>query len=223
LLASHPHIPSQQQEKDLGYDVELQIQQTFYIRSIFLQHKVAHHGFAKAGRNARFFDAHPGSGGCYYRFPVDTDQHNTLVRLGRRRGDAYYCAPRFLSRAQLERHFRADQIATESVWLDPTQVGVIGDADRHHVTYSPGGAPAYLHSDARSFERVYVPSSDLPPLKETAVSLDFVGSFSVELTELTAESKFAKLIPKRFDRLRPVQRIQYLLGQVYEVSWILLP
>ena len=42
LLASHPYLPSQNAEKDLGYDVEFEIRTRRFTRSIFLQHKVAH-------------------------------------------------------------------------------------------------------------------------------------------------------------------------------------
>ena len=41
LLATHPHIPSQRAEKDLGYDVEFKIIDGKFTRFLFLQHKVA--------------------------------------------------------------------------------------------------------------------------------------------------------------------------------------
>src|SRR6185295_4594947 len=50
LLATHPHIPSQQAEKDLGYDVEFQIDNGSFTRSLFLQHKVASFAERKAGK-----------------------------------------------------------------------------------------------------------------------------------------------------------------------------
>lgn len=80
LLASHPNIPSQREEKDLGYDVEFRIQQSQFTTSIFIQHKVSSFAEVKAGRNAKFYDAH---GGPYFRFSVDNDQHNTLCELSR--------------------------------------------------------------------------------------------------------------------------------------------
>ena len=92
MLATHPHIPMQNAEKDLGYDVEFEINKGGFVRSLFLQHKVASHASVRAGRNAKFFDHH---GGEYYRFPVDNDQHDTLCHLSATKGDAFYCAPRF--------------------------------------------------------------------------------------------------------------------------------
>lgn len=40
LLAAHPTLPSQRQEKQLGYDVEFKIKNGSYCYSLFLQHKV---------------------------------------------------------------------------------------------------------------------------------------------------------------------------------------
>jgi hypothetical protein len=130
LLASHPHIPSQREEKDLGYDVEFRIQHGQFTTSIFFQHKVSSFAEVKAGRNAKFYDAH---GGPYFRFVVDNDQHNTLCELSRNRGNAYYCAPRFHLRHELEAHFRAPSIGNNSLLLDPLDVEEIADDDHHYV------------------------------------------------------------------------------------------
>ncbi len=82
LLATHPHIPSQNAEKDLGYDVEFKIHEGNYTRSLFLQHKVSSYAEVLAGRNAQFYAAH---GGPYFRFVVDNEQHNVLCELSRTR------------------------------------------------------------------------------------------------------------------------------------------
>jgi hypothetical protein len=51
LLATHPHIPSQNADKDLGYDVEFRILQGHYTRSLFLQHKVPSFAEVALSRN----------------------------------------------------------------------------------------------------------------------------------------------------------------------------
>ena len=102
LLATHPNIPSQRTEKDLGYDVEFEIKNGNYTRSLFLQHKVSSIAERRAGSNSKFYAVHRGP---YFRFPVDKEQHNTLCELSRTRGNAFYCAPRFNSRGALETHY----------------------------------------------------------------------------------------------------------------------
>jgi hypothetical protein len=116
LLATHPHIPSQNAEKDLGYDVEFKINEGNYTKSLFLQHKVSSYAEVRAGRNAQFYAAH---GGPYFRFVVDNEQHNVLCELSRTKGNAFYCGPRFHLRHELETHFRGPSIAANSVLLDP--------------------------------------------------------------------------------------------------------
>lgn len=54
ILATHPHIPTQNAEKDLGYDVEMKIKSGGYVKSLFLQHKVASHAHARAAETPSF-------------------------------------------------------------------------------------------------------------------------------------------------------------------------
>ena len=65
VLATYPHIPSQNAEKDLGSDVEFKINEGNYTKSVFLQHKVSSYAARHAGRNAQFYAAH---GGPYFRW-----------------------------------------------------------------------------------------------------------------------------------------------------------
>lgn len=119
LLATHPHIPSQRAEKDLGYDVEFKIKHGHYTRSLFLQHKVSSFAEVRAGRNAHFYAVH---GQPYFRFSVDNHQHNVLCELSRTKGNAFYCAPRFHLSHELEAHFRGAAVASNAILLDPLDV-----------------------------------------------------------------------------------------------------
>lgn len=221
LLASHPHIPSQREEKDLGYDVEIKIQQSQFTTSIFIQHKVSAFAEVRAGRNAKFYDAH---GGPYFRFVVDNHQHNTLCELSRNKGNAYYCAPRFHLRHELEAHFRAPSIGDSSLLLDPLDVGEIVDTDHHNITYKPDGTGSRLHSETREFRRVYSGSKENPPeFRKQEIDKDYIGSLSDELMSRTVDSRFRKAVTREVRQAAPIQRVQYLLGHVYDVSWILLP
>jgi hypothetical protein len=157
LLASHPHIPSQRVEKDLGYDVEFKLQQGLYTRSVFFQHKVASFAEKRAGRNANF---HVAQGGPYFRFGVDKEQHNTLRELSRTLGNAFYCSPRFHLSHELETHFRAGTIAPGSILLDPLDVAAIVDNNRHNITYNPQGLNPTLHSEPHQFKHSYSGAGD---------------------------------------------------------------
>ena len=221
LLASHPHIPSQRMEKDLGYDVEFEIQTGQFTTSIFLQHKVSCYAQSKAGRNARFFDTH---GGPYFRFSVDNDQHNTLCELSRTKGNAYYCAPRFYLSHELGSHFRANSIGDNAILLDPLQVELIYDDERHNITYAPDGSSPTFHSEPRRFEKGYSGGKEgVPEFRRRTINKEYIGELSEELLSRTVESKYARFVTREIEAYRPIERIQYLLGRVYQVSWVLLP
>lgn len=220
LLATHPHIPTQNEEKDLGYDVEFEITHRNFTRSIFLQHKVAHSCEFRAGRNAAFYDAH---GGSYFRFPVDNDQHNTLVKLALDKGNAYYCAPRFHTSSALQTHFRAETIARHSLLLNPLEVGEITDQERHNITFGFAGFPRILHSRPKYFEERTGGGEDLPRLKEVPVDDTYVRELADELIVSTMQTKLERLLPARLERRTPVQQAQYILSKIYDVSWFLLP
>ncbi|MDZ7842169.1 MAG: adenylosuccinate lyase [Gammaproteobacteria bacterium] len=221
LLVSHPHIPSQQMEKDLGYDVEFQIRQGQYTGSIFIQHKVAHFAEARAGRNGEFFDHHAGP---YFRFAVDNEQHNTLCELSRTKGDAYYCAPSFHLSHELEGHFRASSISGNSLLLDPLDVGDITDTERHNITFAPNGLNPALYSDVRRFKRPHRANKDeLPEFKKRKIDTAYLEEVSDEIVNRTVRSKFRGSVTRSVERMKPLEKAQFLLGRVYKVSWVLVP
>jgi len=221
ILASHPHIPSQQMEKDLGYDVEFKIKQGQFTGSIFIQHKVSSYAEVRAGRNAEFYNTHNGP---YFRFSLDNEQHNTLCALCRTKGNAFYCAPMFHLSHELEAHFRAQTISSNSLLLDPLQVGEIKDNNRHNITYGPNGDMPTLHSKIRRFEKSFrANNKEELPIKRKQISTEYLSELSEELIDRTLESKFRESVTDKVYRMRPIQRAQFILGRVYHVSWILVP
>lgn len=231
ILATHPSIPSQNEEKDLGYDVEFQLLQLGHVRSLFLQHKIVHFAGSRAGRNARFFNAH---GGPYYRFPVDTHQHNVLHDLSANQGDAFYCAPAFNRTIDLRQAYETLQICGQSVWLDPMEVGRIFDVDSHHTTFSEDGTRRYLHSEVRSFSESPRGTRSKESLRETEVSAASIEEFAEFLSESSKSSSRREKMDAEIERerpqgavrledQRPIKIIQQVLARVYDVSWIVLP
>ena len=220
LLATHPHIPSQRAEKDLGYDVEFKIKHGHYTRSLFLQHKVSSFAEVRAGRNAHFYAVH---GQPYFRFSVDNHQHNVLCELSRTKGNAFYCAPRFHLSHELEAHFRGAAVASNAILLDPLDVGDIADTDRHNVTYYALGQTPTLHSEVRRFERAYGGGKEnAPELRRQAITEEYVEALSQELVRRTKGSRFKQSVTAELERAKPIERAQILLGRVYQVTWLLL-
>lgn len=221
ILATHPHIPSQRLEKDLGYDVEFRLNQGHFSTFLFLQHKVSHFAEFRCGNNAHFYDHHSGP---YFRFPVEKEQHNTLHELAGSRGNAYYCAPRFHRRFELDTHFRATTIGANSVMLDPTDVGTITDDDIHNITYKPNGSDGTIHSEPRRFVQGFEATGEKKPrLKKTQITTEFLEQMSEDLLARTIDSKYRKSVTLAVRRMKPVEQTQYLLGRVYQVTWLLLP
>jgi hypothetical protein len=145
VLAACPDLPSLQDEKDLGYDVEFQISnRAGGIQSIFLQHKVARLVSSKAGSNTHFYNA---TGGPYYAFHLDVLQYNLIQGLAKhRKRRIYYCAPRCSSRRVIDQNFMQGKICTNAVWMDVKDSGVINDTKSHSIIYSQDGKHAFRFS-----------------------------------------------------------------------------
>ena len=221
LLATHPHIPSQRAEKDLGYDVEFKIIDGKFTRSLFLQHKVASFAEVRAGRNALFYAAHNQP---YFRFPIDNEQHNVLCKLSRTKGNAFYCAPRFHLGHELGANFRNASVAANAILLNPLDVGEVTIGERHNVTYDVLGQNPTLHSELRYFKHSYSGGErNAPELKRQRITLDYIQELSAELEHSTEDSKFFRSLPMALELSSPIKRAQFLLGRVYQVTWLLLP
>lgn len=219
LLAAHPNIPSQNMEKELGYDVEFEIRRGGYTASIFFQHKVAHYAENRVGTNAHFFDAHNGS---YFRFAVDNAQHNILCELSRTKGNAFYCAPVFHQRNVLGTHFFQHALGDNSILVDPADVGDILDGGKHNITYSADGS-VILHSDERRFSKSFTAGKERPPeFRRSKIDEGYVESLSKELTARTSKARARRSTGVDISARRPVEQVQLLLAKTYDVSWILL-
>ena len=219
LLAAYPFLPSQRQEHHLGYDVEMRLRDGTYAYSLFLQHKISHYCEFRSGSNAKFFDCYNGS---YFRFPIDTAQHNTLVALDSFRGNAFYCAPCFHRRSELEGHFRNTSILNSSIWISPNQVGNIIDTDKHNITYEPAGSYGYFHSQNKKIEITKIKNEQLPLLNKLEIDSKYVVDFADELMEIMYKTISEEKVPISIRWAKPIEKVQYILGQVMKISWFVL-
>ncbi|KQW46704.1 MULTISPECIES: hypothetical protein [unclassified Roseateles] len=146
VLAACPYLPSQQQEKRLGYDVEIQtLVAGGAVSSLFLQHKVARHVDSRTGSNAKFYDA---VGGPYFKFELDIEQYNLIhkaVQGGKQ--NFFYCAPAFTTRAEVDQHFATGSVVDNSVWIDVLNAGAITDARSHSIVYNLDASQVHRFSD----------------------------------------------------------------------------
>jgi len=221
-LITHPDIPTQNKEKDLGYDVKFKIREGGIARSLFLQHKVPYYAGQRVGSNAKFYDAHNGP---YYRFRVDTHQHNTLVKLSRSPfEDTFYCAPIFHSRKMLEQNFWDKKIGEDSIWINPKKIGAIHDNENHNLTYNVNGENPVLHSEWKQIEQWHRASGESAPrLTDVEISNDYIERLSRNLLSWTQESKYERYVTRQLRQKSSLEIAQELLAKVYRVTWILAP
>tara|TARA_R100001369_G_scaffold91410_1_gene132649 strand:- start:315 stop:1049 length:735 start_codon:yes stop_codon:yes gene_type:complete len=220
FLATYPNIPSQRQEKYLGYDVEFRLSLRTYSFSVFIQHKVSSYGGSRAGKNADFYNEYNAP---YYRFPVDNEQHTRLQALSAGRGNTYYCAPKFHTREDLHDCFQTGAISQRVILLDPNAVMPVGGNRRHNITYDTAGTGARMHSEVNKFERIH--NGDIledSTLKRREIDAKELRKEADAILELSKDDpKANKILDIHKDAPKIVQA-QILLGRFYGVTWLLI-
>lgn len=188
IVETCPSLPSLQEEKRLGYDVEFQLKKRGGGReSIFLQHKVARFVDKRSGSNSHFYDY---IGGPYFAFTLDVDQYNLIQRAASRRANrVFYCAPLCITRRDIDSHFLANQVLKNSVWLDVGMCSSISDSKTHTIVYDPNGTTAALFSSDPNPIKTLI-ASQYEPSKEEYVDgithreiLDLYNDFYEELQQ----------------------------------------
>jgi len=93
-----------------------------------------------------------------------------------------------------------------------------------NITYDATGGNPILHSDPRRFKQSFGGGRErAPELKRQSITRDYVQMLSNELLQRTEQSKFRRALTREVESSSPIERVQYLLGHVYQVSWFLLP
>lgn len=243
LIAGCPYIPTQNQEKRLGYDVAIKIQAGAKIRSLYLQHKVARRVDGKSGSNKKFRDA---VGSPYYAFALDVDQYNLIQRFSQKKTrEFYYCSPVFTSRKDLDSHYAAKTVVSNSAWIDVSSCAPIPSTDTasHCIVYSPALTAVARFSDEpeKSVSAAKPSIEDFLKVKErkfqTEELADEYFEFFDTLTEWWPERLKSRrksemstdfqmksvLPPRREDFKQPrqvVEAIQEITGDYLGVSWL---
>lgn len=148
VLAAAPHIPTQNEEKALGYDIAFEIKRRGgVVRSVALQHKTCRFVDRESATNQHFWNA---IGGAYFAFRVNVDQFNlieTIASSGLPGVLFVYCAPLFSMRKDMDTHYLATSVLTQTVWINPKGAGAIFDSEPHSIVFDPMGTKAFLFSN----------------------------------------------------------------------------
>ena len=160
VLAGIPHIPTQNQEKSLGYDIKFEIASHHGAsRYLALQHKVSRYVDGLSSSNRRFRE-HVGS--PYYAFRIDVDQFNLIEKAASSKSgglDFYYCAPLFHTSIAMNERYVAKDVEKNSVWIDVQGAGQLSLTEAHTMVYSPDGATAFVFSENPRRLRVSIASN----------------------------------------------------------------
>lgn len=149
VLAGAPSIPTQNEEKSLGYDVMFEINtHGGAVHAVALQHKVVRFIDRLGPTNGNFWSA---AGGAYFAFRLETDQYNLIESISSARMpgiDFNFCAPLFASRSEMNGHYIAGSVESNSLWIDVAGVGPITDSESHTIVYRQDGSQAFRFSDS---------------------------------------------------------------------------
>lgn len=149
ILAGAPSIPTQNEEKSLGYDVMFEVNaHGGAVHAVALQHKVSRFVDRLGSTNKDFWGA---AGGSYFAFRLDTDQYNlieSIAAAGMPGLEFHFCAPLYATRAAMNAHYLAGSVEANSVWIDVAGAGPITDDDVHTIVYRQDGTQAFRFSES---------------------------------------------------------------------------
>lgn len=144
-----PHIPSQDEEKWLGYDVAFDIQNGPGVFNVLaLQHKVVR--LVDGPGSASNIQFRTIAGNTYFAFPVDPFQFNTIEALASGNLpwlEFYFCAPLFVDKINLDARYAAQDLDAHSVYIDVTGAGQLDESIAHSIIYTPTGNQAWVFSE----------------------------------------------------------------------------
>ena len=242
VLAGCPYIPTQNQEKRLGYDVKFKITKGALVTPLYLQHKVSRYVDKRVGSNKKYYDA---VNGPYFAFMLDKDQYNLIHRASQKKGrQFYYCAPSFTSRKDMDVHYSADTVVNNSVWIDVASSDPIpvNDNDSHCIVYDSSAANAFRFSENANQARGLRPKNLLEDsVPRVKFGVDFlVQTYSELFLDLKewwpdrrkagrkSESREINVMPKLVPPMRDIdtidagiEAIRDITANYFGVSWLI--
>lgn len=116
----------------------------------------------------------------YYRFKITprwrSAQHRLLHRLASTVGNSvFYAAPIFFRNAELDAHWQHRAVAAHSVFVSPTEIGLINDDEAHSVCYTADNVAAgfaYFYSEPKKITVLNAAQAIPAPRKEKGPTLE---------------------------------------------------
>lgn len=94
----------------------------------------------------------------FYRFAITERnrslQHTSLIALDDGTNEVFYVAPRFHTLEGINAAWTANRVAQRSIFVSPSDIGIIADDFRHTVSFD--GANAYFCSEPRQIEALTI-------------------------------------------------------------------
>jgi hypothetical protein len=206
IIGGLPVLPSQFEEKALGYDAAYNLKGG---RQIFLQYKTASLAQFRTGTNVDLFNAW---GEPYLRADLLLDrksreprQHNALVKLAAIGHEVFYCAPLFHDRSALSTHVNAGAVWPNSLQAPLRGAPTLGQG-RHSVSYPRGGTSWRLHSE-------------IGEPREAA--FDVLTGGEPRAFDRQAFARLAKQVLGLLEIAEEVPRPVVELGPLAELDWLL--
>ena len=218
-----PSIPSHRLERLHGYDIAFRLRQGNIQYSLFLQYKVSRFISNRAGKNIQIYDFH---GGPYYYFYLErldkSPQHNLLYWLRQGGEEVYYSAPIFYERNILEQHFVNNLIIDNSVFIDPSGVGLITDCARHKISYDQNGTKAAFYSELKEIRNPIKFSILKETLKRKKIDEAYFNKLFLSLKIGISEIYRADFeMPEKYIELPIISQCAYLLRKYYRLQWLM--
>lgn len=202
VLIGTPELPTQNEEKYLGYDVAFEIQKAGgAVNTIALQHKISRFVTARSGSNARFYDE---VGGPYFATRLDTEQFNIIEDLASAHMPGVqilYCMPLFTTRNDIDTHYVSRTVLTHSVWIDVAGVGQLPAHETHTMVCPPGVGPVHVFSERGRLAKRIMPHrrEKSEPNRRRLQPEDFRESFQIA---------YDRIVERRQD-LKPDRRFAF--------------
>lgn len=222
-LIGSPFIPSQRSEALLGFDVEFKLRHGNIQHSLFLQHKVSNFTRNRSGRNWDIYALYRGPYYYFYLEKLDRSrQHNLLYHLRRSGEEVYYSAPLFFQRNVFAQHSANEMVIDNSVFFDPTEVGLIVDLDLHKISYNQNGTQATFHSETKEIKNPYYFKMLSEKLERMKIDKMYFSKLLSKLKEgLTKVLQAEVRLPEKYLELPHISQCIYLLAKYYKLQWIM--
>ena len=142
-LAAAPIFPSLLEEgkKGGGYDMKFEKPGI----PMYLQFKRAEYMIYPSAKQFREIKASPHSITLpYFRFYLmqknQSQQHQMLFELDNGKNAVFYAAPRFHRTSEINTAWTSKTVASRSIFVAPSQIGILPDAQKHCVAYDDSSA-----------------------------------------------------------------------------------